>query len=58
MATEKKAMAGKEWHKGRKQSNTSQDVLVMGCFVLLIVLLALREVADCKSALFVVPDAR
>jgi hypothetical protein len=54
----KKAMAGKEWHKGRKQSNTSQDVLVMGCFVLLIVLLALREVADYKSALFVIPDAR
>ena len=51
-------MADKGWHKGRKESNTSQDVLVMGCFVLLIVLPALREPADCKSALFVVPDAR
>ena len=29
----------------------------MGCLVLLIVWPALREAADCKFALFVVPDA-
>jgi len=29
----------------------------MGCLGLLIVLPAIHEAADCKSALFVVPDA-
>ena len=37
--------------------NTSQDEKSMGCLGLLIVMDALREGADCKSALFVAADA-